>query len=301
MALTLVEAAKETRDNLTRAVIELFAQSNDMLRMMPFTSITGNALKYNQEDTLPGVGFRGVNEGFTEAVGVLNPQTENLAIAGGDLDVDRFVLQTMGEGRRATHVNMKIKNLAHTIGHKMLKGDTSTDPKEFDGLQKRLGGNQLVSNGTAALSLLNMDLAIDRTDDPNAILMSQAMARRFSAAARSTTTGVGANLEMGVDEFGRRVTRYQGLPILIADRNQDVFASLDFSEASSTTSIYVLSFGEGKLEGIQNGAMDVRDLGELQSGTPAMRTRIEWYVGMVLLHPRAATRLSAIQDGAIVA
>jgi hypothetical protein len=103
MALTLVEAAKLNSGDVVRSsIIEMFARSSDILRVLPFQGIAGNALKYNREDILPGVGFRGVNEAYTESTGVLNPITETLAIAGGDLDVDRYLIQTMGAGTRAS-------------------------------------------------------------------------------------------------------------------------------------------------------------------------------------------------------
>src|SRR3954469_3977170 len=113
MALTLVEAAKINSGDVVRsAVIEMFAQESDVLMTLPFENIQGNALKYNREAALPGIAFRGVNESFAESTGVLNPVTEALVIAGGDLDVDRFIIQTQGQGVRATHESMKVKALA---------------------------------------------------------------------------------------------------------------------------------------------------------------------------------------------
>ena len=58
-------------------------------------------------------------------------------------------------------------------------------------------------------------------------------------------------------------------------------------------------FGPGKLSGIQNGGMSVRDLGE-QDSKPVFRTRVEWYAGIALWHGRAAARLRGISDAAVV-
>ena len=44
----------------------------------------------------------------------------------------------------------------------------------------------------------------------------------------------------------------------------------------------------------------VRDLGELQT-KPVMRTRVEWFPGIALFHPRAAARLWSIADAAVTA
>src|ERR1043165_2606713 len=107
MALTILEAAKlNPGDVIRNSIIEMFAATSDILRVLPFVNIAGNAYKYNREESLPGVGFRGVNEAYTEGVGVLNPITESLVIAGGDLDVDVFIMKTMGANQRSVQEQM---------------------------------------------------------------------------------------------------------------------------------------------------------------------------------------------------
>lgn len=308
MALTLVEAAKlHSGDVVRSAIIELYARSSDILMALPFEDITGNAYKYNREETLPGIGFRGVNEGYTESTGILNPQTEPLVIAGGDLDVDMFILKTMGEDQRSVQEAMKVKALALNWTLKFIKGDQASEPREFDGLQVRCTGNQLISAGAtgggAALSLAKLDELIDAVDDPQYLIMNKTMRRRLTAAARAT--GVSGYLTWTKDSFGRTVTMYNDLPILIVDKDNTNTDILGFTEASSSggatsTSIYCVSFGEGKFTGLQNGAMDVRDMGELED-KPAKRTRVEWYNGMAIFHGRAAARLQHIGNLAVVA
>lgn len=307
MAVTLVEAAKSSQNPLQSGVIELFARSQDILRTLPFDNIEGNALRYNREESLPGIGFRGVNEAYTESTGVINPLTEPLVIAGGDLDVDKFILRTMGNGQRTTQEEMKVKALSSRFVKAFIKGDNATEPREFDGLQVRLTGSQKISAGStsggAALSLAKLDEAIDAVDEPTHLVMNRTMRRRLSAAARSTS--VGGYITYDPDAFGRKVTMYNDLPILIVDQDNTGTDIMQFNEAaaagaSTATSIYVVSFMSGKLTGIQNGGIQVEDLGELQS-KPAFRTRVEWYPGIALWHPRAACRLYSIGDLAVVA
>ena len=308
MAMTLLEAQKVMSGEVKRqAIIQMFAQESDIVRVMPFTDIVGGSYTYTREGTLPGVAFRNINGSYTESVGVLNPQTEQLKICGGDLDVDKALLKMNGQEVRTVHEAMKVKKLMSTFTLKFIKGDSTTTPAEFDGLQTRLTGAQVISagatDGGAALSLAVLDQAIDAVDNPTHLLMSKAMARRLSAAARLTT--VGGYVTYSLDEFGRRAQSYNDLPILIADRNADADAVLAFDEASAgatatATSIYVLSFGSGMLTGIQNGAPEVTDLGELDA-SPVMRTRIEWLVSILPEHGRAAARLRNIGDLAIVA
>lgn len=307
-ALTLVEAAKlETGDVVRQAIIELYAGSSDILTNLPILSIPGNAYTYTRESALPGIGFRGVNEAYTASNGVLNPITESLCIAGGDLDVDKFIVTTMGMGVRSTHEAMKVRALGLAWTAKFLNGDTANDPREFDGLKTRLVGDQKIAAGNtangSALSLAKLDEAIDQTLNPTALVMNKAMARRFSAAARLTS--VGGYVTYDINELGRRVLAYNGLPILTVDLDHAGASILPFTEAatsgtSTATSIYVVSFGADGVTGLQNGTMQVTDLGELQTA-PVYRTRVEWYSGMAVFNGRAATRLWSIADAAIVA
>ena len=301
MALTLLEASKLNSGDVYKAgVIAKFAESSEILRLLPFQSINGNSLKYNIEETLPGIGFRGVNGSYNESTGIINPKTESLTIAGGDLDVDKFILDTMGADQRSVHEGAKVKALALAWTREFIKGDSSTDPLKFDGLQVRLAGEAVIANHASAgpLSLAKLDEAIDAVDGANAILMNKAMRRRLTVAAR--TASVGGNISYVMDEFGRQVTMYNDLPIIIVDKDNDNTDILGFTEATSTTSIYIVSFGEGKVQGLENGGMMVNDLGELQT-KPALRTRIEWYSGFGVFAPRSAARLKNITDATVIA
>lgn len=307
MALTLLEAAKLDNGNVIRsAIIELYAGSSDILRVLRWTNISGNAMKYNREGALPGVGFRGVNEAFDSSTGVLNPITEPLVIAGGDLDVDRFIIRTMGQSQRSIQEAMKVRALGLMFTKKFIKGDQLTNPREFDGLQVRVVGNQLIPAGATAngtpLSLAKLDEAVDQTLNPTHLLMNKTMKRRLSAAARA---GLGGTFETSVDEFGARIESYNDLPILTVDLDGDGAEIMGFTEAATSgtataTSIYVLSLTPEGLNGIQNGGVDVRDLGELQTA-PVFRTRVEWFVGLAVFNGRAVTRLWSISNAAATA
>jgi hypothetical protein len=309
MALTLVEAAKlYAGDPIRSAIIELYARNSDILRTLPFMEIQGNAYKYNREETLPGIGFRGVNEGYTESTGILNPITEPLVIAGGDLDVDKFIVDTMGANQRSVQEAMKVKALSLNWTLKFIKGDQTTEPREFDGLQVRCVGNQVIGAGTTsggdALSLAKLDELIDAVDSPQYLIMNKTMRRRLTQASRTYT--VGGFITYSQDEFGRTQTVYNDLPILIADQDNEGNQILPITEVSynggtsTSTSIYCVSFGDGMLMGLQNGGMDVRDLGEIQT-KPCFRTRVEWYNGLAVFNGKAAARLRYISNAAVVA
>jgi hypothetical protein len=313
-ALTLIEAAKlyiQNGEDVRGAVVQMFGESNNVMRYLPFTDINGNALNYAQEGTLPGVAFRGVNESFTPSTGVINPIVEPLRIAGGEVDVDTFIIDTMGMEARSTHEAMKIKAITQDFQRVFFKGDNATNPAEPDGLQNRLTGDQVISNASgsplaaAALSLAKLDETIDAVSNPTHIFMSKALKRRLSAAARSSS--ISGNIQMGLDQFGASVMLYNGIPVVAIADAADKDTVLTFTETASvgssnaSTSIYVVSLMPGMLTGIQSaGGMNVRDLGELDD-KPVYRTRVQWYASIALLHSRAAARLRDIVDGAVTA
>lgn len=303
-SMTLLEYAKAGQGTeFESAVIETFARSSMILEILPFRNIAGNALRYNQEKALPGIAFRGVNQGYTASYGILNPVVETLKIAGGDLKVDKFMVDTEGPGTRALQEAMQLKALANAFQVSFMKGDASSDPNDLDGLQNRVTGTQKITNSTngGALSLAKLDEAIDAVMNPTHLIMNKTMRRRLTQAARNTS--VGGFIVQQRDEFGRWITFYNDIPIVPLEDVAGLDSVLPFSETcgntSTNTSIYPVSFGPGMLEGIQNGSMQVRDLGEMET-LPALLTRIEWYPGITIYHPRAVARLEGVQDLAVV-
>lgn len=305
MALTLLEASKLTDGDVKRqAIIEMFAANSDILRVLPFEDVPGGSLSYNQEGILPGVGFRGYNEAYPESTGIINPQVEVLKIGGGDLDVDLAILKTRGLDQRSVQEAMKVKALSLFLTGQVINGNSQTQPRAFDGLRVRIQGYQLVTanytNTTvnSPLSLESLDAAIDRVDNPTHLLMSRDMRRKLTVAARNYQ--VGGFIDYALDEFGQRVTMFNDLPILIVDYDNTGVRIIDWNEvgvAGGTTSqsIYVVSIMTGMLTGLQNGIMEVRDLGELQT-KPVLRTRVEWLVGLAAMHGRCASRIWSITN-----
>ncbi|RUW56729.1 major capsid protein [Mesorhizobium sp. M8A.F.Ca.ET.021.01.1.1] len=301
MPVTLLEASKLVSGDVKRStIIEMFPRNSDLLAAMPFIDVPGGAYVYNREGKLPGVAFRGFNEGYTESTGVINPESEILRIAGGELDVDTAIIKTRGRGVRSSQEAMKVKAKALYLADKLMNGDSEADPREFDGLRKRITGAQLfqptsAQNVAGALSLEVLDAAIDAVDNPTHLVMSKALRRKLTKAARDQK---GGEITYTVDAFGRQVTQYNDLPILMPDVNDLGQRIIDFNETgidstANTTSLYVVSLGEDKIVGLQNGIMEVKDLGELES-KPALRTRVEWLVGLAVMHGRAAARIASI-------
>ena len=148
---------------------------------------------------------------------------------------------------------------------------------------------QIIANtgGSDALSMRDLDLTIQAVENPTALVMPKAMKVNIQSYLRTS-----AALTMTKDDFGRVVTNYNGLPIIEADALGTVsgIEQLGFNENNdSTTSIYVLSLSDMGFHMVENGGIDVRDLGE-QDSKPVARTRIEWACNVVDAHPRCVAR-----------
>ncbi|MBC9785100.1 phage major capsid protein [Heliobacterium chlorum] len=301
MALTLLEAAKLSNDVLQRGVIQTFARNSAILEMLPWMEIAGNSYKYNQEQTLPGIAFRTVNNGYTESCGVVNQLSEGLYILGGDVDVDKFLIQTRGNVQdiRAIHTEMKAKALALEFTRAFFKGDAA-QVGQFDGLQKRLTGTQVIDGKDEYLKIGMIDELIDAVEgEPDALFMSKTMRRELKKVLQNSKHYI----ENGSDAFGRPVSTYGGIPLRIIETDGAGVDILGFNEANKaatgndTSSIYAIKFGaEQYVGGLRNGGVNVRDLGEIDE-KPVFRTRIEFYCGMAVFHPRAAGRLKFVKKG----
>jgi len=307
MALTLLESAKLSQDKLQRGVVETFVQNANVLQMLPFMEIEGNAYTYNREETLPGIAFRGVNEGYTESTGTVNPVTESLVIMGGDADVDRFIAQTRSNinDQRAIQTALKTKALAYQFQNAFFNGDTAVDAKSFDGLKKRLTGDQVIeadSNGLEiGASSTNMHLFMEALDaliyqvsgKADALFMDSKTLLKVKSIARQL-----GYFEQTTDAFGKSVVAYDGVPLFDAGNTAEGTKIIGHDEtvgtATNTTSIYAVKFGEEEyVSGLTNGGVMVYDLGELET-KPSYRTRIEFYNGIAIFNGKAAARLKGL-------
>ncbi len=312
MALTLLEAAKLAQDPIKEAVINEFA-AGEILGSVPFEDEEGSGVHYNQVQSLPGVGFRALNEAFNESTGVINPMSEAFRFYGGDLDVDVNLVALKGQRGRTAHEQLKLQALRLGWEYQFIKGDSAANPRGFDGLQKRITGSQLISNADAGagLKLTKLDSLLSQVEmmgGSTYLLMGRAMKDLLSAASRDTTKSGFIQYEQ--DRFGRKLPFYGGVPILIDSLSNPIFSftetSPDGSSSTACTSIYAVTFGPMMCTGIQGRnrsgdfGVDVRDLGEIDS-KPVFRTRVDWNCSFAIYNGYSVARLHGITNAAVTA
>ncbi|MEU0761990.1 major capsid protein [Streptomyces microflavus] len=317
MALSLAESAKLSTTNLQRGVIETFVQESSILDRIPLLPIEGNAYAYNEESSLPGVAFRGVNEGYTESTGTVNQKSESLVILGGDADVDRFIVQTRGNlnDQRAVQTRMKVKAAAYKFQETFFNGDINVDAKSFDGLRKRLTGAQVLSAGPDGAPIVgdatntnDSHAFFDKLDElvatvpglnsaNGAIYANRKVISKIKSAARRL-----GGYEMVKESLtGKWVPTYNGIPLLDPGQTAAGADILPQTETQGTaedaSSLYAVRFGQTEddqaVTGLTNGGVMVDDLGQLET-KPAYRTRIEFYCGLAVFGGRAAARLNGV-------
>ena len=290
MALTLLEAQKHAKTPQELAVVTELA-AGQLMSVLPFRSIEGNGLFWKREESLPDVGFRNYNGALAESYAEVSQQSESLKLFGGDIKVDRAIVELEGAAAKAYQIQSRVRAMRMAWEALFINGDSNQSPSEFDGLAARIGvgSSQYFANGGGALDLSKLDEVIDNVDAQGGqkyIVCSKSARRALTKQARDN-----GQIEIARSEFGYQQTSYMGLPLLELDRDHKNVAILDSDP--SAQDMYVVSFGNDHLTGIQNGGVNVRELGESHD-QPQLITRVEWYCGMALINGRAAARLSGI-------
>ena len=290
MALTLLEAQKHAKTPQELAVVTELA-AGQLMSVLPFRSIEGNGLFWKREESLPDVGFRNYNGSLSESYAEVSQQSESLKLFGGDIKVDRAIVDLEGADAKSYQVQSRVRAMRMAWEALFINGDSNQSPSEFDGLAARIqsGSSQYFANGGGALDLGKLDEVIDNVDAQGGqkyIVCSKSARRALTRSARANN-----QIEIGRNEFGYQQTTYMGLPLLELDRDHKNVAILDSNPAAQD--LYVVSFGNDHLTGIQNGGVNVRELGESHD-QPQLITRVEWYCGLALINGRAAARLAGI-------
>lgn len=308
MAVTLTEAAKYTTNMVRKGVLEEIIRDTMVLQKLPFEDIVGNALQYLRENSLAGADFYVPNEVWNESTGDVTQVTAGITILGGDADVDNFLKATRADKTNfeAQTVDNKAKAVRHTFLDYFYYGNTATAPKAFNGVHALVVAGQQTHQGSgstgAALSLANLDVAIDLILDgkPDWVIMNKAIRRRI----KQFIIGQGAMTITSKDDYGNRVMEYDGVDLHVDDflTQTETISSGAFSAKTggATSSVFLGRMGTKDLLGLQNGGLEVKSLGQLNT-KDAKRWRVKWYCGLALMRTFGLGRIDGITNVAAVA
>lgn len=294
MAITKADAANLSNDLLLRGVIETIVKESAVLTHLPFMQVVGNAVSYNRESTMPAAAFYQPGDTWVEATPTFTRESARLTILGGDADVDNFLHNTYADTNdiEAEVVANRAKSVAHGFSDSFFNGDSTVNPKSFDGLHTLVSSGQTLSAGTngGVLTFSMLDELIDKVKPgkPNMLFMSKRTRRKLKDMRRSS----GTTLETGINQFGQQVEFYDGIPLLVDDFIKD---DRTLGTGTDLSTIYAVRFGQGQgVMGLEHGGISVERIGELES-RDATRTRIKWYCGLALFSELGAAKLEGVK------
>lgn len=270
---TLQSAKNLTQDMLVRGVIETMEKTSGVMARLPFVEVVGSGYAYNVMSDLPEVGYRAVNEKYTESAAEVTKTVESLVILGGDSDTDLFLQKTHSNFNdlRALNTEAKAKATARTFEMDFFKGTGASNT--LKGLDQRITDSIAGTKIDKALSLDALNELLDSVvDGADALFMSKTMRRELMKLLQENNHYI----ENGTDSFGRPVQFYGGVEIVPVD-----------DSLIPAGKIYAVKFGaDSYVHGLSNGGIQAMDLGQLQD-KPAFRVRIEFYCGLATLHKKS--------------
>lgn len=305
-AQTLPETSAE------RVFVENMVGESDVMRAVPFLRVSAGKKEFLDISQTPTVNFRNINAAGGQATGAFNLRSEDTFFIDEYIWADRAMVDRLGMQHRAQQERLKSIALAQMFTTNFIKGDnTATGENAPNGLQVRCQTvntnwfHNSASSGGAALSLANMDILYWSVNRPTHWIVPRTLMPYFDAAARNNTL-VNQTVAFDKDDFGRRIIKYKGLPLLFGYEPDDTPDMLPMTEVASgggsavTGSIYCVSLRDGGLYAIEQTPLTVVDEGMLP-GQPFYSTHIKWDWGIAREHPRAVARLDSISVAAIVA
>lgn len=299
MPLLRAEAEKLSNNDMVRGVIEEILDSDGMFSLLPFTRVNGKAYVYDRENTLGGAAWIDPNDTITESAADFIEVTARLRILAGDVDVDKFLAQTMGDVNDQVSIQIaaKTKAVSRAFSTSLASGDAVANPKTFDGVSRLVAAGQTISAGVngAAVSLTMLDELKDAvTLGADAFIMRKGTWRAIKSLMRAAAGNTAEMIQL--PNFGKPVPAFDGIPVVLND-----FLPTNEAQgtAPNTCSIYAARFNEADgLHGLFGGnsaGMVVENIGTVQN-KDAERIRVKWYCGLALKSTKSLARIRGVTN-----
>ena len=261
--------------------------------------------------------FRALNEELSEGEEDTAELQFSMGTFGDQASIDRVIAQSEGLAGYDNKKAQKSFGVGVTFNESFIKGDQSSAPREFNGLQTimedQIVDSQTLSGPTGtgdALSLTLLDEAIHAVRDAGIMFCSKKMARKFWAAGRDSSVAGFVNYMPNDSNptgagLGAAITFYNGIPIveLAGSFNRDDILPFDETKPGGSgglqTSLYIAKLGSEGLYGAQLGNIRATDFGQVQ-GSVFRKWDVEWTAAVGIRHPLAIARVAGILDAPIV-
>ena len=271
MAITLEEAQKNVQDDLQIGVIDEFRKSSFILENMTFddaVSPTGGGATltygYTRLTTQPTADFREVNTEYKPSTVEKERHTVDLKVFGGSFEIDRVIANMGGiVSEVQLQIEQKVKAAKALFNDTFINGDTATNTKAFDGLDKALTGTD---TEFVLPETLNMSTAEYIKENYVTFMF---YLDKFLKKLDGTPSFIGGNTDFisviqlcaklagkyqaTKDDWGRQVETYNGIPLV--DFGTKAGSNIEVVGTDDTDGISSLYFGRLGLDGLHGVSM----------------------------------------------
>ena len=315
---TLLELSKIETDPGRKSVIDTLLMESNLMELVPWETIGALSTNIIRMGTLPSVGFRKINAGFSVGTAALEQKVENISLMGGFFDTDKAIVRAknVSVSPRALVQVMMTKAIAYKFNDRFINGNPEVDPEEFKGMEQRVddvvaegytGQEVDVAGGSATEGILNSSAIshnfLNKFDqamyqikghNPGYGLMNSSVLLAIRALLRKEDL-----LDKTKDSFDRVIDMYQNTRLVDigvkADQTTEILPLSETKGGGTTeSSVYFIKLGIGEfLWGIQEYPLEVEDKGLLESA-PIYRTEMDWPLGLAVVDPYSICRLFGI-------
>lgn len=315
---TLVELSKIETDPGRKSVIDTLLMESNLMEIVPWETIGALSTNIVRMGTLPSVGFRKINAGFSVGTAALEQKVENISLMGGFFDTDKAIVRAknVSVSPRAIVQIMMTKAIAYKFNDRFINGNPESNPEEFKGMEQRVddvvaegytGQEVDVAGGSATEGILNSSAIshnfLNKFDQamyqikghtPDFALMNSKVLLAIRSLLRKEKL-----LDTTKDIFDRTIDMYGNTRLIDigvkADQTTEILPLTETKGTGTTeSSIYFVKFGIGEfLWGIQEYPLEVEDKGLLE-GAPIYRTEMDWPLGLAVSDPYSICRLFGV-------
>jgi len=241
---------------LLPGVVQEIYKSGTLIPRLPVFAIDSLSMVWNRQKTQPEADFYDIGEeipwkndmDYKDQVEVKLKRVARAEV------LDHFELLNYRNPNdlKAQILSELVEGCKNTIEDRIIYGDSSSDPKQFDGIIKLVDSNMrapATGSGAGALNLMVLRKAIDSVKPkPDLIVLPYELQRRFDAMLFESGISAKSLVRVATDKdgLGDRVTYFDGIPMLPSDYlvAEDNTGTAKWSSGTKYYSIWLIRFGQ---------------------------------------------------------
>ncbi|MBS5784079.1 MAG: phage capsid protein [Clostridium sp.] len=317
MPITLAEAKVGMADKVDQQIIDEFRRNSLLLDTLTFDDSVspgtgGSTMTYGYVKLLTPAtaGFRALNTEYTPQEAKRQKATADLKIFGGSAQLDRVIQSTSGAVNEMDfQLKEKVKGATNLFHYTTINGDATQEEDSFDGLDVMLTGSSTEYNtatpidiSTSAALDSNYKTLLDMLDEflsefdgnPGMLMGNSKLMTKIRSAARRA-----GYLTQSEDAFGRKVTGYNGIPLVdlgyfwngtASVPTVPVYNGTGESAPTGLTDLYAAAFGLDGFHGVSpaGGKIINTYLPNMSQPGAVKKVEVEMVAAVVLKNSRKA-------------